>query len=64
VARQPYKKRDGARRLGHDPATRVERFTGMHEPEFGSITSLNQQVSLLEQQTGIASDPAAPVAGR
>jgi hypothetical protein len=35
----------------------------MREAEFGLTTELQQQLRLIEQETGIAPDPRAPIAG-
>ena len=43
--------------------TRSGRSIAMQEAKFGSLTELEQELRLVEEETGIAPDPTAPIAG-
>lgn len=43
--------------------TRSRRSIAMQDAKFGSLTELQQELRLIEQETGIAPDPTAPIAG-
>ena len=43
--------------------TRWGRSIAMQETKFGSLTELQQELRLIEEETGIAPDPTTPIAG-